>query len=459
MIAQVLAQQFLLDAAAVLRSDLVEAIGAKRRRRDLGPLDAVTSEQMQAVADEFLRILRLEPSSQNPTKEDVAYMPREPLLAILQTVIEEVAEDQRPQSIESDVRDDVRHSAGVRVMSDRRFAVPYSQDSAGRRAWGRFEVTKPLIFSDPRWVLSGVVMAWHWFKNNKVGFGGLPTAPITIADDARILLVGDWGSGTERARKVSEQMRVELDAGRAAGRDQHVVHLGDVYYTGSRRQYERNFLSHWPVDVGQDISSYNLVGNHDMYQGGHAYYELCLADPRFSAQQGRSVFALRSSAWQFLALDSAYENEALHGGQANWVMEQLAANPGYRTGLLSHHQLFSAYERCSERLGEDIQPVLDTGRVDAWFWAHEHRCTSYDAHRGVGFASCVGHGGIPEYLVTMDDDELLAPLKYDYREQWGTGFEPWNTFGFVVLELAGKALHVRYIDEHGTQHHEEHLEA
>jgi len=468
-IAQLLNREFLLDAADVIRTDLLDAAELIDRREDVGPLGKVTAEQVQAAVEELRRVTAEEPMeglasgalgeppSEALPKDDFAYMPREPMLAILQTVIEEVTEDQRPEAIESGAPEDERRSGGGQaVMSDRQLAgLELSHRDDGRRAWGRFEVAKPKIFSDPRWVLSGAVILWHRFKNDKTQFGGLPDGPIDIADDARILLVGDWGSGTKRACKVAAQMRAELDRG--AGREQHVVHLGDVYYTGSKKQYERYFLANWPVHECDDIDSYNLVGNHDMYEGGHAYYETCLTDARFSRQEGRSVFALRSSAWQFFALDSSYANQALHGGQASWIMDQLDQNPGHRTALLSHHQLFSAYEDGAEQMGMDIQPVLDTGRVDAWFWAHEHRCLTYRAHRGVGFSSCIGHGGIPEYLVKMNPQKLLAPLKYDYRKKFGHGLEPWNTFGFAVVELNGRAMRVRYMNEDGNPHHTEEL--
>jgi hypothetical protein len=470
-IAQLLNREFLLDAADVIRTDLLDAAELMARREDVGPLRDLnlTPEQVQAAVQELGRVLAEEPieglaqaapgeaPSEVLPKDDFAYMPREPMLAILQTVIENVAEEQRPDAIESGGPEDERRSGGGQaVLADRQFAgleLPRRED--GRRAWGRFEVTKPKIFSDPRWVLSGVVILWHRFKNDRAQFGGLPDGPIDIADDARILVVGDWGSGTKRARKVADQMRAELDRG--AGREQHVIHLGDVYYTGSKKQYERHFLANWPVRNGEHIGSYALVGNHDMYEGGHAYYETCLTDPRFSRQDGHSVFALRSSAWQFFALDSSYDDKALYGGQASWILDQLDQNPRHRTALLSHHQLFSAYESGAAQMGLDIEPVLQTGRVDAWFWAHEHRCLTYQAHRGVGFSSCVGHGGIPEYLVKMDPDKLLAPLKYDYRKKFGDGIEPWNTLGFAVLELNGRSIQVRYVDENGNQNHTEDL--
>jgi hypothetical protein len=163
-----------------------------------------------------------------------------------------------------------------------------------------------------------------------------------------------------------------------------------------------------------------------------------------------------------LGLDTSYEDAGLPGEQAAWVLSELDANPGLRTALLSHPQLFSPYDErdgkpTSPALREKIRPVLATGRIDAWFWAHEHRCVVYDAHEGVDFASCAGHGGIPEYLVASETDPYPPPMRYDYRLRRGAGLEPWNTFGFAVLELDGPAMRIRYVDEDGRTHHREAL--
>jgi hypothetical protein len=350
-----------------------------------------------------------------------------------------------------------KYSSTTTGIARRRFADdPGGLTDDGRRAWGKFEVTRPKILSDPRWVWSGVVIAWHRFKR-KADFGGLPDDPVAIADDARVLLVGDWGSGLDRAQAVATQMRAVLDQGIAEGREQHVVHLGDVYYTGAQKEYEENFLPYWPVQPGEDIGSFNLAGNHDMYRGGHAYYGVALADARFGRQQDKSVFALRSPSWQLLGLDTAYEDKLLSNGQPGWIKQQLDAAPGVRTALLSHHQLWSAYEPAGDELRPDIEDVLATGRIDAWFWAHEHRCLTYEPRDGIKLASCVGHGGIPEYLIAPEGEPYPPGLKYDYREMHGNGPEPWNTFGFAVLELDGDTMNVRYIDEWGNQHHSEAL--
>ena len=331
---------------------------------------------------------------------------------------------------------------------------------------GAFEVTRPLIFSDPRWLWSGVVIEYYKYKHDPATFGGVPDQgeEIVMADDARVVLVGDWGSGIERAQNVANRIREQLDDGVRAGREQHVVHLGDVYYTGAEKEYERNFLPYWPVRSGEGMGSYALVGNHDMYRGGHAYYDTCLTESRFTYQRGRSVFALRNDHWQLLGLDTSYEDAGLYGEQAEWVLDQLSGNPGHRTALLTHHQLFSPYDErggksTSPKLREKIAPVLATHRIDAWFWAHEHRCLVYGEHEGVRFSSCVGHGGIPEYLIEREGAPYEAPMRYDYRRKHGTGIEPWNTFGFAVLDLRGADMTVRYIDERGCTHHEVHLAA
>jgi len=132
-------------------------------------------------------------------------------------------------------------------------------------------------------------------------------APLRIGDRARLVVVGDWGSGIPRARKVADQMRRVIDQGIETGREQHVVHLGDVYYSGWEYEYRDRFLKYWPVRNGEEdrILSWNLNGNHDMYAGGHAFFGHALADPRFKRQEKSSWFSLRNDHCTILGLDTA----------------------------------------------------------------------------------------------------------------------------------------------------------
>jgi hypothetical protein len=117
---------------------------------------------------------------------------------------------------------------------------------------------------------------------------------------------------------------------------------------------------------------------------------------------------------------------------------------------MSHHPYFSAYGSGGSRLRAQLSAQLEEKGVDAWFWGHEHRCLVYEPRYNVDFASCVGHGGVPSYLVAPKEPTWL---RYDYRDKHGRGIEPWNTFGFAVVDLDESKMSVRYINEYGKEHY------
>jgi predicted phosphodiesterase len=413
-----------------------------------------SAEDLQEVIDELDRAYG-QLSSERDQESAWMCIPSIPILAILQSELTSALEQQ--PDVYAELDDDTVDRWTVEDSAQ----LPGEMVAPGEMVvmgfWGPKQVTKPKILGDPGWLWMEVVKAWYKSKKDKVAFGGLPTQPVTIADDARIVLVGDWGSGLRRARKVADKIRAILDEGIENRRQQHVIHLGDVYYTGSKREYEKNFLRRWPVQHGEDIGSFIICGNHDMYRGGHDYYRTALADKRFALQDQKSVFALRNDNWQFLGLDTAYEKKQISNGQLEWIDDQLNSAPGHRTTVLSHHPLWSAYEYAGAELCKQIGPILASRHIDAWFWGHEHRCLVYEPRDGVNFSSCVGHGGIPSYLIAQQRKPYPKGLRYDYRQRHGWGFEPWNTFGFAVLDLNGPDMHVRYIDESGTMHHQEYV--
>lgn len=464
MLAQVLNRDFTLGTVAATEQQLRSVI-ANRRAGILGrpedPREIPTAE-LEELADALAGAFAAEsaphdgprpaePGAQAPPpKTDYAYLPGNPVVGLVQVALE--AHAAGVMDVEERTMADDRRGGPLPVVTDRRLAgVELRMTGDGRRLWGRMEVANPKLLSDPGWLRSVASMLKRHFRGT-APFVDRPGAPPALAESARIVLVGDWGSGLPRARRVAEQIAKQLDDPGAARRQKHVIHLGDVYYGGEHDEYRDNFLGPWPVAPGRtDVASYTLNGNHDMYAGGQDYFA-ALGDPRFAAQGGSSTFALANEHWQFLGLDTSYEDAGLHGGQAAWVAAQRADHPGRRTVLLSHHQLFSAYEAGARALRAKIRPVLDAAPLDAWFWGHEHRCLVYRDLENVRFASCAGHGGIPEYLV----EALPVPpegLVYEYRKQYGTGWQPWNTFGFAVLDVDGPHIDVRYVDEDGNEHY------
>src|SRR5260370_37637730 len=54
-----------------------------------------------------------------------------------------------------------------------------------------------------------------------------------------------------------------------------VVHLGDIYYSGTEYEVENWFEAIWRQTLDlTSIRTFTLSGNHDMYSGGAAYYGL-----------------------------------------------------------------------------------------------------------------------------------------------------------------------------------------
>jgi hypothetical protein len=295
-----------------------------------------------------------------------------------------------------------------------------------------------------------------------------------ISDDARIVIVGDWGTGLPRARSVAEFMAEEVTEALAAGRQALVIHLGDVYYSGLDDEVRRNVLAPglWPVTAEQaqhGVTSWSLNGNHDMYGGGFGYFQTLLGDPRFAKQRspdGRptSFFRISSPSWDFVGLDTSWDTDVLSQGQAGVladpqarIVQQWAAESSRKLCLLSHHQLTSAYSTrdVGPVLGAKLKPVLDAQRLTAWIWGHEHRCMGFEPIPGVPHARCIGHGGVP---VQMDHTTPVpAPGAWEERACFEQNGDPWARFGFAVFDLQGDRIAVRYRNDTGATTRQEQI--
>jgi hypothetical protein len=322
----------------------------------------------------------------------------------------------------------------------------------------------PFDHTDARWWLSFLAARGLAGLHGKHAFPAVSPAHLTIANKARVLLVGDWGSGLPRARAVGERMRAALDDDEGKTRERHVIHLGDVYFSGFEREYKKRFLPYWPVlpDEANVIGSWSLNGNHDMFSGGYGYFDFLLQEPRFARQAGASYFCLENDNWQIFGLDSAYDllglrgdEGDLYGPQAVWLALTRAASPKKKTLLLTHHQLFSAYEGGSPKMEARLQPILKDAPVTAWFWGHEHLCAVYskDAHPYVRHPRLLGHGGVP---VAPHKGDLLPHVDYEFRDSMPSLINRFTRFGFAVLDFDEGHISVKYVSElGGTPHHTE----
>lgn len=248
---------------------------------------------------------------------------------------------------------------------------------------------------------------------------------VAVNAKARIALVGDWGTGAQPAISVLKQI--------AAAKPDVVIHLGDIYYSGTPAECRDNFSTLVEQILRKDkptMPVFTLAGNHDMYSGGLGYYALIDELNAAPYRQPASYFCLRTAdqAWQFLAMDTGYHDNNpvtvtdavtfLEEDELGWHLDRIREFPG-RTILLSHHQLFSAYsaigpaaqdgkrEATNPRLLEAFTQLAANGRIASWFWGHEHTLSVYKAFAGLERGRCLGHGGVPVPLA----DDIYKPVE------------------------------------------------
>jgi Calcineurin-like phosphoesterase len=246
---------------------------------------------------------------------------------------------------------------------------------------------------------------------------------IEIKADARVALMGDWGTGASPAIDVLKYM--------AADNPDVVVHLGDIYYSGTPEECKSNFVDPINAIVRKDkpLPVYSLAGNHDMYCGGLGFYSLIAQLNTAPFTQPASFFCLRSAdeKWQLLAMDTGLHDDNpwtvagavtyLEEDELAWHCDRISEFSG-RTILLSHHQLFSAFSPIgspnSEGKRSPVNPQLLKAfkqmtlkkEIAAWFWGHEHTLSIYNSFAGLERGRCLGHGAVPVSVI----DEIYKPL-------------------------------------------------
>ena len=287
-----------------------------------------------------------------------------------------------------------------------------------------------------------------------------------LPDEARIAVLGDWGTGLYGAPLVAKAIRGDVQG------FQLLLHLGDVYYSGSANEIQARFLSGWPKVSG--ATSRALNSNHEMYSGGHPYFTTTL--PAFA--QEASYFAFQSSHWTLVGLDVAYKDHDIDDEQVGWLREIIAKAGDRRIILFSHHQLFSSFEGQGRKLlsHPGFRQVLDSKRIFAWYWGHEHRCLLFDEpdpQFGI-LARCIGHSGMPQSraattalprasgkswdladwrvaarredtgLIIPSAKVLEGPNKFIIGEE-----EKFSPHGYAVLSIEGRRLTEQVCDADG----------
>ena len=242
----------------------------------------------------------------------------------------------------------------------------------------------------------------------------------TLADAGRVAVVGDWGTNLYGAPVSAASIK-------KIGGYELLLHLGDIYYSGTKTEVKQRFLDAWPISAGKVSRALN--GNHEMYSGGYAYFDDIL--PAF--KQPSSYFAIQNTHWLLVGLDTAHTDHALDSQQVTWL-KSIAQKAGQRKlVLLSHHQPFSRLERQGPKLQSALAELLQKQAITAWYWGHEHECIIYDKHPKSGLLGrCIGHGGIP---APRKSEVINAPTDRSLKDiTWKRLGQNFNAPGCFVLD-------------------------
>lgn len=418
---------------------------------------------------------------------------RDPALSLWQSAIQSVLSKNAMFSLESaadPVLDAVAHPMMLAtVAAANQFVAPHAETPLGleaadcaslylnlavakfrRQADRVAELENEVRFSscDPLWTACLAEYAGFLAQFDKQ-----PYTPWTKLDDfvletlpehAAIAIVGDWGTGMSDATGLLQQIKDNFHP-------EILVHLGDIYYSGTESETQSNFLNPIQQVFGQQLPMiFTLDGNHDRYSGAKGYYKLLN-----TLKQPNSYFCLRNQDWQLLALDTGYHDADpltvttnvthLEPSEVAWHLDKLtpAQGGGQTRGtiLLSHHQFCSfqgvgkvdgAQQAVNPNLYEAFQSVL--GSIDLWLWGHEHNLLIFEPYSGLQRGRCVGASAVP-ILTNQAVNDLVKDLKAGPGEagpptvKAQTGLSHNDRIfhhAYAIVKLAGAEAEVSYYE-------------
>jgi hypothetical protein len=312
-------------------------------------------------------------------------------------------------------------------------------------------------------LLTSILKEWKQIRFERAPYPSGVSKRVPLAEDATVALLADWGADNPAARHVASIVQKH--------KPNLAIHLGDIYYGGVAVECE-TFLQLWPFQTNTrnpligipPNTSLALNGNHEMYSGGEAYFDVVLK----AFGQPQPFFCLETEHWRVIGLDTAYSGGRLKpesqddpiAPQWNWLVDLLRTRNGKAVIFLTHHQPVSAHRdeySDSKALRQDVADLFATEGVgeDAifgWFFGHEHRCALYRDSELPYNARLIGNGCIP-HEVQREAAADLGCNAVDYFNKRqngpnsGAAVSMFAKLTFLGTTGPGTELLIEYIDE------------
>lgn len=278
-----------------------------------------------------------------------------------------------------------------------------------------------------------------------VGAAGAGAQP-GAAREARFVVVGDTGTGDERARRVAAQIRRAAETASVS----HAFLLGDnVYEHGEARFIASRFLGVYRGVLSLGVRIHAALGNHDVERCGesgrrpvprdetaYALSRDCevdahLATPEFGYRDGSryysvevpgagrtgsqaplvEVFVLDSNT---LGKDDTKIEDGTDDPQLRWLAGALRVSQA-RWKVVALHGTMYAPTRCrwlgllcrddDAVLRSELEPMFLEHGVDAVFQGHQHLYARFKPQRGIRYFVTGAGGKKPD---SARDDERVV---------------------------------------------------
>ncbi len=254
------------------------------------------------------------------------------------------------------------------------------------------------------------------------------------APAARFILVGDTGTGDERARSVAAEIRRRAESAPVS----HVFLLGDnVYENGEARFIASKFLDVYRGILSLGVRVHAALGNHDLErcresgvrpvprdETAYALSRDCevdahLATPEFGYRDGFRYYSIEvpgggragspgNPLVEVLVLDSntlgAEKNKIEDGAdepQLRWLAEALRVSQA-RWKVVAMHETMYTPTKCQwlglicrgddAALRSELEPIFAEHGVDVVFQGHQHFYARLKPQRGIRYF-VTGAGG------------------------------------------------------------------
>jgi hypothetical protein len=293
-------------------------------------------------------------------------------------------------------------------------------------------------------------------------------------DYISLAIVADWATDTTESIQIAQKI--------ADHQPDYTIHLGDTYYVGAPHEVENNFIRPGSPWIRGSTGSFALLGNHEMYARGTAFFDSLLPTLGIKNKQtgnceGQKAgfFCLENEHWRVLGLDTGYHSigkvpiiELIFQPDCHfdpilikWLEDTVhLSEPTDKKGILiiTHHQYISAFKTETEyqKPAAQLARLIGKDRPVIWIWGHEHKFSTFEkaqvADGITAHGRCIGHGGMPVELKSksfqIKDSAKGATrlVMVDTREKPGTEKYPLGYNGYALVKIRKAQLSIEYYD-------------